>query len=71
MKDDVLKSFRLFDLDRTGKISLENLKTVALELGDVQRTEEELKEMITEADLDKDGFVNQEEFWRIIRRTAK
>jgi Ca2+-binding EF-hand superfamily protein len=47
---------------------LDDLKVVASELED-DRTEQELKEMITEADMiDHDGFVNQEEFVRIIRR---
>jgi Ca2+-binding EF-hand superfamily protein len=55
-------------MDKSGKISLENLKKVARDLGDVQRTEEELQEMISQADLDKDGFVNEEEFWKIIRK---
>ena len=44
--------------DRSGQkgISLEDLKHISHELGD-DRTEEELREMITEADLDKvDNF---------------
>lgn len=41
---------------------------MAQELGD-ERTEEELQEMIEEADLDHDGLVSEEEFLKIIRRT--
>merc|ERR1711904_573380 len=66
-KDDLLKAFRLFDDDETGKISLKNLKRVAKELGETM-TEEELQEMIDEADRDGDGEVNEEEFLRIMRR---
>merc|ERR1739845_65969 len=63
-KDEILKAFRLFDDDETGKISFKNLKRVAKELGE-RMTDEELQEMIDEADRDGDGEVNEEEFLRI------
>merc|ERR1712107_16659 len=50
--------------DETGKISFKNLKRVAKELGE-RMTDEELQEMIDEADRDGDGEVNEEEFLRI------
>ena len=68
-REEVLKAFRLFDDDETGKISLKNLRRVAKEIGEVM-TEEELQEMIEEADLDGDGEIDSEEFLRIMKKTS-
>ncbi|XP_037365625.1 centrin-1 [Talpa occidentalis] len=67
-KEEILKAFRLFDDDETGKISFRNLKRVASELGE-HLTDEELQEMIEEADRDGDGEVNEEEFLQIMKKT--
>uniref|UniRef100_A0A8C4WSR7 EF-hand domain-containing protein n=1 Tax=Gopherus evgoodei TaxID=1825980 RepID=A0A8C4WSR7_9SAUR len=68
-KEEILKAFRLFDDDGTGKISFKNLKRVAKELGE-NLTDEELQEMIDEADRDGDGEVNEQEFLRIMKKTS-
>ncbi|KAM7000515.1 uncharacterized protein cetn4 [Tautogolabrus adspersus] len=67
-KEEILKAFRLFDDDGTGKISFKNLKRVAKELGE-NLTDEELQEMIDEADRDGDGEVNEQEFLTIMKKT--
>ncbi|KAF7649113.1 hypothetical protein LDENG_00146650 [Lucifuga dentata] len=67
-KEEILKAFRLFDDDCTGTISFKNLKRVAKELGE-NLTDEELQEMIDEADRDGDGEVNEQEFLRIMKKT--
>nr|CAD7260372.1 unnamed protein product [Timema shepardi] len=68
-KEEIMKAFRLFDDDETGRISFKNLKRVAKELGE-NLTDEELQEMIDEADRDGDGEINQEEFLRIMKKTS-
>ena len=60
-REEIMKAFRLFDDDETGKISFKNLKRVAKELGE-NMTDEELQEMIDEADRDGDGEVSGAEF---------
>merc|ERR1712156_882292 len=67
-KDEILKAFKLFDDDQTGKISFKNLKAIAKQLGE-NLTDEELQEMIDEADMDGDGEVNESEFLRMMKKT--
>lgn len=68
-REEILKAFRLFDDDETGKITLKNLRRVAKEIGE-NMTDEELQEMIEEADLDGDNEIDQEEFLRIMKKTS-
>ena len=64
-KEDIQKLFELFDDDMTGYISLQNLKRVAIELGE-NMNDAELLEMIERADTDKDGQISSEEFYTIM-----
>ena len=57
----------MFDDDQTGKISFRNLKKIALELGE-GLSDDELHEMIEEADRDGDGLINFDEFYRVMRK---
>ncbi|KAM4660038.1 uncharacterized protein AAGF69_006966 [Amazona ochrocephala] len=68
-EEEILKVFKLFDDDETGKISLKNLKRVARELGE-NLTDEELQEMIDEVDGDGDGQVNEQEFLSFMNKTS-
>ncbi|XP_062269527.1 centrin-3 [Platichthys flesus] len=64
-KEEIVKAFKLFDDDESGKINLRNLKRVARELGE-NISDEELRSMIDEFDTDGDGEINQEEFLSIM-----
>lgn len=68
-REEMLKAFRLFDDDETGRISFRNLKRVAMELGE-NMTDAELQEMIDEADRDGDGEVSEDEFLRLMKKTS-
>merc|ERR1712184_216801 len=53
-REDIEKVFKLFDDDSTNKISFRNLARVAEELGE-NIDDEELQDMINQADRDGDG----------------
>ena len=64
--DEVIReAFRLFDKDDNGVISAAELHRVMTSLGE-NVTEDEVKEMIKEADLDGDGQINYQEFVTIM-----
>merc|ERR1719247_2318379 len=67
-KDGMIKAFKMFDDDETGHISFTNLKRVAKELGE-KFTDEELQEILDEANRDGDPLgVNEEEFFRVMTK---
>ncbi|KAM9086447.1 LOW QUALITY PROTEIN: centrin-4-like [Megaptera novaeangliae] len=68
-KEEILKAFKLFDDDNTGSISLNNIKTVAKELGE-NLTDDELQEVLDEAYHDGDGEINEEELLRMMQKTT-
>ena len=71
-REDLRKVYNLFLGDDAGsrtnnKIQLQHLKRVARELNEAM-SDEELMEMITRADLDRDGAVDFEEFYAIMTK---
>ncbi|KAG0205476.1 Protein argonaute 10 [Mortierella sp. GBA30] len=68
-QDEVSRIFQLFDTQNKGVIRAEDLRRVALELG-MSMTDNDLREMIEEADKDGDGGVTEEEFARIMKKSG-
>merc|ERR1712232_1068931 len=66
-REDIEKVFKLFDDDSTTKITFKNLARVAEELGETI-DDEELQDMINQADRDGDGAINADEFYRIMKK---
>ena len=59
MEEEIREAFRVFDKDGNGFISAAELRHVMTNLGE-KLTDEEVDEMIREADIDGDGQVNYE-----------
>jgi centrin-1 len=66
-REDIRKVFILFDDEKSGYISVKNLRRVAKELGELH-DDNELQEMIEKADYDLDGVVSEEEFYNILTK---
>jgi Ca2+-binding EF-hand superfamily protein len=64
--DRIQMAFDMLDEDRTGKISFKNLKKIAKDLGE-DMTDQQLHEMINEADADNDGEICFDEFVALAR----
>ena len=62
---DIYDAFRVFDKDGNGFISPAELRYVMTKMGQVI-TDEEVDQMIQEADLDGDGQVNYREFVKMM-----
>lgn len=60
--------YELYFAEKTGMISLNNLQRACQEAG-IKFTQKELEEMVEEADLNGDGFIDQSEFIRIMLQT--
>ncbi|ETO36224.1 centrin [Reticulomyxa filosa] len=68
-KEDIMRVFQLFDHQSKGNIDLEDLKRVAMELGE-DMTDEELKEMIEKVDMEGKGYVTADEFYNIMTKNS-
>jgi centrin-1 len=61
-REDIERVFKLFDANRNGEITLDDMKRVAKELGE-DISEQELQEIIQRADLDNDQHLSLEDFY--------
>ena len=64
-EEEILDAFKVFDTDGNGFISAAELKHIMFNLGE-NMTDEEIDEMIRQADIDGDGQINYEEFVKMI-----
>ena len=64
-KDEIHEIFKVFDKEGNGFISVAELSHVMTNLLGEELTEEEVEEMIKEADVDGDGQVSYEDFKKI------
>lgn len=64
-EDELLEAFKVFDKDGNGKISAHELRYVMLSSGE-DLTEQDIQEMVMEADIDGDGFIDYQEFVKIM-----
>ncbi|KAG4081654.1 calmodulin [Neocallimastix lanati (nom. inval.)] len=64
-EEEIKEAFKVFDKDGNGFISAAELRHVMTNLGE-KLTDEEVDEMIREADIDGDGQINYEEFVKMM-----
>jgi len=64
-EEELIEAFKVFDRDGNGFISAAELRHLMTNLGE-KLTDEEVDEMIREADVDGDGQINYEEFVKMM-----
>eukprot|EP00828_Plagiopyla_frontata_P047752 TRINITY_DN8925_c0_g1_i2.p1 TRINITY_DN8925_c0_g1~~TRINITY_DN8925_c0_g1_i2.p1 ORF type:complete len:166 (-),score=53.16 TRINITY_DN8925_c0_g1_i2:149-646(-) len=68
--EEIDRAFKLFDKDGKQEITFENLKAIAIELGE-NMSDEELKQMIKEANkINKDGTVSEVQFKEVLQKLS-
>ncbi|RIB17664.1 hypothetical protein C2G38_2131912 [Gigaspora rosea] len=65
-EEELKEAFKVFDKDNNGLISAAELRQVMNNIGE-KLTDEEIDEMIHEADVDGDGQINYEEFVKMMK----
>ncbi|KAH7962908.1 hypothetical protein HPB52_018617 [Rhipicephalus sanguineus] len=65
-EEELRQVFEFFDKDRNGFITADELRLLMTALGE-QLTDEEVHEMIREADMDGDGQINYHEFAAVMK----
>jgi len=60
-EEEFIQAFEMFDKNKTGKLGVEELQVILLNLGE-KLTDEEVEEILREADTDGDGCINYAEF---------
>lgn len=66
LDDEISAAFKMFDIDENGYISTDELQSVLMRI-DKNITMAEINAMIRETDTDGDGFINFEEFAKMMK----
>lgn len=64
-RDEAIMAFELFDEDKKNKISLKNLKKAVQEINETL-SDQDLKAILEEFDLDGDGYIGKDEFLKVM-----
>ena len=67
---DLIKAFQIIDRDKSGSIDKQEFEFVFQNIGS-KLTNEEIDEMIKQADVDGNGEISQEEFINIMKIKKK
>ena len=63
MEEEAVDLFTLFDKKERGMVGLNDIKSVFNQYLDINISDNDILEFIEEADIDKDGYLNQAEFF--------
>lgn len=64
-EEDIIEAFKVFDMDNKGYITVHELRHIMTNLGE-KLTDQEVTDMMREADGDGDGVINYEDFVKIM-----
>ena len=65
IEEELAEAFRIFDKEDNGLISITEFRHIMLTLGE-RLTEDEVDEMIKEADTKGDGFIHYKDFTKVL-----
>ena len=66
-REEIYRLFKVFDQDKTGKVSLKNLFKIANDLYETI-SEQQLQKIMNEVDKDEDGYIGFEDFYTILSK---
>merc|ERR1712029_1208079 len=68
-KDELQRVFNLFDTEKSGSITVANMRAIADQIGD-QVSDEELGDIILKNDMDNDGKLTFEDFFNVLTKKS-
>merc|ERR1712076_335678 len=68
-KDELQRVFALFDTDKSGEISLANMRAIADQVGD-NVSDDELGDIVLKNDMNNDGKLDFEDFYAVLTKKS-